>query len=135
MDIFSTGLVLYLISAMIQVESSGNDGAHNPKENAVGCLQIKTIYLRDIKRFSGKVYQHEDMYDRAISIEATLAYMRYYAEVIHKDEGRQVTLEDLARLHNGGHSQYNTEATQDYWNKVRVEYNKLTEFIDFPDFT
>jgi hypothetical protein len=130
MEIFSTGLILYLISAMIEVESGGNDRAFNKKENAVGCLQIRPIYLEDIERFSGKKYEHEDMYDRALAIEATLAYMYHYGRIIHEKEGREVTLQDLARLHNGSYEQYNKPSTEIYWEEVQAEYNKLTEWID-----
>ena len=39
-----------IISAMIKVESAGNDSAYNLKEDAVGCLQIRPIMVREVNR-------------------------------------------------------------------------------------
>lgn len=132
MTIFETSLVLYLISAMIQVESSGNDTAMNLNEGAFGCLQIRQIYLDEIERVTDKKYDIQQMMQRHYAIEATYAYFLIVAKQIEEKEGREVTLEDLARCHNGGNNGYKKESTLNYWNKVRKEYNDLTEFIDLP---
>ena len=39
-----------LIEAMIMVESRGNDSAYSKKEEAVGCLQIRPIMVREVNR-------------------------------------------------------------------------------------
>jgi hypothetical protein len=43
-----------LISAIIQVESGGDTLAYNSKEDAVGCLQIRPIMVREVNRLLGK---------------------------------------------------------------------------------
>ena len=39
-----------LIGAIIQVESRDNDSAYNKSEDAVGCLQIRPIMIREVNR-------------------------------------------------------------------------------------
>ena len=63
-----------LIDAMIQVESKGNDSAYCKREEAVGCLQIRPIMLREVNRIlamqsSQKRYKLSDRWSRAKSIE------------------------------------------------------------------
>ena len=43
-----------LVKALIQVESSGRDNAHNISEDAVGCLQIRPIMVREVNRILHK---------------------------------------------------------------------------------
>ena len=43
-----------LIAAIIQVESGGDTLAYNAKEDAVGCLQIRPIMVREVNRLVGK---------------------------------------------------------------------------------
>jgi hypothetical protein len=43
-----------LIAAIIQVESGGDTLAYNSKEDAVGCLQIRPIMVREVNRLLGK---------------------------------------------------------------------------------
>jgi len=38
------------VAAVIQVESRGNDNAYCRKEDAVGCLQIRPIMVREVNR-------------------------------------------------------------------------------------
>ena len=38
------------VEAVIQVESRGNDLAYNERENAVGCLQIRPIMVKEVNR-------------------------------------------------------------------------------------
>ena len=42
------------INALIFVESSNNDSAYNPGEDAVGCLQIRRTMVRDVNRILGE---------------------------------------------------------------------------------
>jgi hypothetical protein len=38
------------VAAVIQVESRGNENAYCRKEDAVGCLQIRPIMVREVNR-------------------------------------------------------------------------------------
>ena len=63
-----------LIEAMILVESGGNDSAYCKKEEAVGCLQIRPIMLKECNRVlelqnSNKRYKLHDRWSREKSIE------------------------------------------------------------------
>jgi len=102
MNILDTPLIYFLISALIQVESEGKLDAFNKKENAIGCLQIRPIYIQDLNRFSSNTYTHSDMI-----------------------ELREPTFEDLARIHNGGELGYCRESTVEYWDKVKKELDVI----------
>ena len=83
-----------LVDAIIQVESRGNDSAFNAAENAVGCLQIRPIMVREVNRLIGwEVYTLEDRWDREKSIEMF--------NVI-KDHVENPNGEKIARIWNGG---------------------------------
>jgi len=125
MNILDTALIYILISAMIQVESNGNVKAYNKEEDAIGCLQIRPIYIQDLNRFSSKTWTHEDMYDEAEARMACAEYLRYYGNQIRRIELREPTFEDLARIHSGGELGYCRAATDEYWSKVSVELEKL----------
>ncbi len=127
MDIFSTSLVLYLISALIHVESKGNPDAIGDNGQAYGVLQMHQIYLDDVERISARIYTIDDIKDEANAREACYIYMLHYGKVLYRREGRQVTLEDLARMHNGGPDGYKQDCTKAYWAKVRVVLDQLTD--------
>lgn len=101
-----------LISALIFVESSNNDLAHNKKEHSVGCLQIRPIMVREVNRLlkrrgSSKRFKLKDRWNRQKSIDMFLVY----THTIH-------TLEAKARMWNGGPNGMNKTATIKYWRKV-----------------
>jgi len=59
-----------VVIGMIQVESNGNDSAYNKSEEAVGCLQIRPIMVREVNRIlkkQGKEHRFK-MKDRWIEI-------------------------------------------------------------------
>ena len=104
---------LKFIDAVIMVESSGNDKAHNLSEDAVGCLQIRPIMVREVNRLlerRGKKrrYTLEDRWSRRKSIEMFLVFNRNVSK-----------FENQARRWNGGPGGMNKTATIKYWNKVR----------------
>ncbi len=130
MNILDTALIYILISAMIQVESEGNVNAYNKEEDAVGCLQIRPIYIQDLNRFSSKAWNHHDMYDEAEARMACAEYLRYYGNQIRRIELREPTFEDLARIHNSGPMGYTKQCSEIYWSKVSVELDKLLPTTD-----
>ena len=105
----------YLLSAIIQVESSGRDSAYNAFEDAVGCLQIRQTMVNDINRIlkrQGKTkrYTYEDRWCRVKSIEMFDIYCKHY---------NLNSAEEIARCWNGGPRGMNYQSTSTYWKKVQ----------------
>lgn len=110
-----------LVTAMIQVESLGNDcaiGDTNLDHHAYGCLQIRQPCVDDVNRVNGTNHKAEDMLDnRDLSVWVFHKYMEIYAT--EKRLGREVTNEDRARIWNGGPNGYKNPNTLGYWSKVK----------------
>ena len=100
-----------LISALIIVESSGNDLAIGDGGRAIGPLQIHRGVVLDVNRITGLSYRHQDMTNRAKARAVCEAYLRHY--------GRGATPEQLARRWNGGPRGDTKTATEAYWRKVQ----------------
>jgi len=105
----------HLLSAIIQVESSGRDSAYNVSEDAVGCLQIRQTMVNDINRIlkrQGKTkrYFYKDRWCRVKSIEMFEVYCKHYG---------LTTAEEIARCWNGGPRGMNYQSTSAYWKKVQ----------------
>jgi len=100
-----------LISALIIVESSGNDMAVGDNGRAIGPLQIHKAVVLDVNRITGSHYQWQQMTNRAQARAVCEAYLKHY--------GRGASTEQLARRWNGGPSGDKKQATEAYWNKVR----------------
>jgi hypothetical protein len=100
-----------LISALIIVESSGNDMAIGDNGKAIGPLQIHKAVVLDVNRITGSHYRHDQMTNRAAARQVCEADLKHY--------GRGATTEQLARRWNGGPSGDKKQATEAYWNKVR----------------
>lgn len=107
-----------LTEAIIQVESVGNDSAYNKSEDAVGCLQIRPIMVREVNRLlkkkkDPKRYTLLNRWDRQKSIEMFLVFTKN----ISKPEAK-------ARCWNGGPKGMTKSATIKYWNKVKTILTK-----------
>ena len=100
-----------LISALIAVESSGNDLAIGDNGRAVGPLQIHRGVVLDVNRITGSHYRHQDMTNRAAARAVCQAYLTHY--------GRGATTEQLARRWNGGPTGDRKTATVAYWRRVQ----------------
>jgi len=109
--------LMALIMVIIQVESSGNDLAIGDDGLAFGCLQMHSAYVQDAAQYAKADWVHEDAFDRETSIDIFIAYMSRYAT--KERLGREVTAEDIARIHNGGPNGWKKSATDAYWEKVR----------------
>jgi hypothetical protein len=106
-----------LVRAIIRVESSDNDSAYCAVEDAVGCLQIRRVMVREVNRIlkkqkKSKRYKLKDRWNRKESIEMFNIYIEYY---------KLKTPEDIARSWNGGPRGKLKKATISYWNKVKTE--------------
>jgi hypothetical protein len=100
-----------LISALIIVESSGNDMAIGDHGKAIGPLQIHKAVVLDVNKFTGSHYRHQDMTNRAQARAVCEAYLRHY--------GKGATPEQLARRWNGGPTGDRKTSTEAYWAKVK----------------
>lgn len=107
-----------LISALIAVESSGNDLAIGDQGRAIGPLQIHRAVVTDVNRFTGAHYRHQDMTNRAIARKVCQTYLEHYA--------RGATDEQAARRWNGGPTGDRKTATLGYWRKVEAQLKKGT---------
>ena len=100
-----------LISALIIVESSGNDQSIGDQGRAIGCLQIHKAVVLDVNKFTGSHYRHQDMTNRVAARAVCQAYLEHY--------GRGKTTEQQARIWNGGPTGDKKEATVTYWRRVQ----------------
>ena len=101
-----------LISALIIVESSGNDLAIGDNGRAVGPLQIHRGVVQDVNRITGSHYQWQQMTNRAQARAVCEAYLTHY--------GKGKTTEEQARIWNAGPQGHKKKtATQAYWLKVQ----------------
>ena len=100
-----------LITALIIVESSGNDQAIGDNGRAVGPLQIHRGVVQDVNRITGSNYRHSEMTNRAAARAVCQAYLEHY--------GRGKSLEQQARIWNGGPTGDRKTATVAYWRRVQ----------------
>ena len=106
-----------IVIGMIQVESNGNDSAYNKFEDAVGCLQIRPIMVREVNRIlkkKGEKYRFKmkDRWNREKSLEMFWVWKDYH----HSNSTDEV----IARNWNGGPNGYNKKSTEKYWEKVSI---------------
>lgn len=106
-----------VFDAVVLVESTGNDDAYNPIEQAAGPAQIRPIALHDVNRIlehqgRDRRYTLQDRYDREKSYEMFVILTTHY-------EGTGATPEERARRWNGGTGWRDKPQTVVYWNKVR----------------
>jgi hypothetical protein len=102
-----------LIAAIIQVESGGDTLAYNSKEDAVGCLQIRPIMVREVNRLVGK--DSFTLYDRWSNVKSIQMFN------ILRSNLKGASNEKIARVWNGGYNGKNNPKTLGYWNKVRKQ--------------
>ena len=105
-----------LITALIAVESNGNDFAIGDNGRALGPLQIHKAVVLDVNRVTGSRHRWEDMTNRVLARKVCQAYLERY--------GKGCTTEQLARKWNGGPSGDRKPATLGYWRKVEAAIKK-----------
>lgn len=104
-----------LLSALIQIESNGNDQAKG-RHGELGALQIKPILVRDVNRIMGTHYAHQQVTNRATAIFIANAYLSHY--------GRNLSDESLARLWQGGPRGAKKSSTRAYARRVMRELER-----------
>ena len=105
-----------LLSALIQIESHGNDLARG-KHGELGALQIKPIMVRDVNRIMGTSYAHAQVTNRATSIFIANAYLSHY--------GKHLSDESLARLWQGGPNALRKNSSRAYGRRVMRKLSSL----------
>lgn len=113
-----------LVTAIIHVESRGNDSAigdrHLVGNEAVGALQIRPIMVREVNRICKRIGSNQrftlkDRFDRNKSIHMFMIWKEFH----HKDSDA----EKIARNWNGGPKGFKKSRTEKYWNKVEKQLN------------
>lgn len=96
-----------LLTAILLVESGGNHDAIGDNGDSIGGYQIQYAYWLDARMTYGS---YEDVRDPLYAQQVILRYWDRYA--------KEHTLEELARLHNGGPNWRNSPKTIEYWEKI-----------------
>jgi soluble lytic murein transglycosylase-like protein len=104
-----------LLSALIQIESNGNDHARG-RHGELGALQIKPILVRDVNRIMGTSYTHSQVTNRATATFIANAYLSHY--------GKNLSDESLARLWQGGPRGAKKSSTRAYARRVMRELDR-----------
>ena len=107
-----------LISALMAVETGGHRTADlviGDGGRAIGALQIHRSVVEDVNRFAGTHYSWKGMTNRADARRVCDLYLQRYAK------GR--SMEDAARIWNGGPSGHLKPSTEAYWAKVQRNMN------------
>jgi hypothetical protein len=104
-----------------RTETTRNDhaiGDRHKKEMAYGALQIRKPCVEDVNRRFGTKFTAKDMLgNRQLSVWVCQNYLKMYATP--KLIGREPTIEDMARIWNGGPAGWKSNATVKYWSKVK----------------
>jgi hypothetical protein len=114
-----------LISALIIVESSGNDMAIGDNGKAIGPLQIHKAVVLDVNRITGSHYRHQDMTNRAQARAVCEAYLKHY--VTEKRIGRKPTVADFAKVWNSGPEGFKKTCSDKYAAKVQLQTIKQND--------
>lgn len=116
-----------ILPALAKVESSNNPNAVGDGGKAIGIYQIHWAYWKDATDHDKSIGgSYRDCFDPVYAEKIVRAYLARYAP-------KNATLEQLARIHNGGgmilKKQHSTKEkdkkawknTTAYWNKVKKE--------------
>ena len=114
-----------LISALIIVESSGNDQAIGDNGRALGPLQIHRGVVLDVNRITGSSYRHQDMTNRAQARAVCESYLRHY--VTEKRIGRKPTIADFAKVWNSGPDGFKKTCSDKYAARVQLQTTKQND--------
>lgn len=101
-----------LLDAMYTVESKRGKELVGDGGRAIGPYQIWREYWQDAVQFDPSIGgSYKDCMDKAYAEKIVRAYWARYAP-------KGATLEQLARIHNGGPKGHTRAATLKYWQKI-----------------
>lgn len=110
-----------LYAAIAQVESDRGATSAN-------VYQLRNIYVRDVNRILARnAFEYSDVNDRMKSKKMMFVYWKAWGIHYEKKTGKPVTLEVLARIHNGGPLGWKKPETVAYWNRVAAVLATQTE--------
>lgn len=101
-----------LIPALIRHESGGDAKAIGDQGRAWGILQIHSEMAAECSRLSGKKFTHKDAFNPQKSKEMCRIFLNAYSD-------ENTSIEDMARMWNGGPSGDDKRATVGYWNMIK----------------
>jgi hypothetical protein len=107
-----------LLNAMYTVESNRGLILVGDEGKAIGPYQIWKAYWQDAVEFDKSIGgEYQDCMKKAYAEKIVRAYWKRYAP-------KSATLEQLARIHNGGTRGHLNPNTIKYWNKIKKELVK-----------
>ena len=107
-----------LLDAMYVVESNSGKNLVGDGGKAIGPYQIWYVYWQDAVEFDKTIGgKYKDCMGKVYSEQIVRAYWKRYAS-------KSTTLEQLARIHNGGPKGGSNPKTVKYWNKIQKEMSK-----------
>ena len=110
-----------VLQAIRIVESNNIPSAVGDGGNAIGVYQIWESYWKDATEFSNLGGKYRDCFVPEYADRIVRCYMKRYATP--RRLGREATMQDIARIHNGGPNGYKKQATIKYWEKVEKILN------------
>lgn len=110
-------LVAAAVSLCILAEGGSKP---NRRENALGPLQIRPIYVRDLNEQTGSHWRHRDATDPVKARKIATQYLTHWGNHYERRTGRPATVEVLCRIHNGGPRGWQKRATLAYWHKAQA---------------
>lgn len=125
MNIFNQPIIFMLMEAIAIIES-GDDPNKVGKCGEIGVMQIRQIYIDDINRIYKTSYTLSQALDPDYAKIFFYLYTKYWSSKMQVIEGRSPTLEDIARIHNGGWDGYREKCTEAYWGKVQLVLEGLS---------
>ena len=110
-----------VLQAIRIVESNNIPSAVGDGGNAIGVYQIWESYWKDATEFCNLGGKYRDCFVPEYADRIVRCYMKRYATP--RPLGREATMQDIARIHNGGPNGYKKQATLKYWEKVEKILN------------
>lgn len=104
-----------LIAILIMMESGGNPNAYNPREDAVGILQLRKVYVDEVNSISDKHFSYSDRWSVDKSVEMFIIINQYH--------NPDWDLELALHIHNAG--AYNIKKRWHLTKKYRNRYEKF----------
>jgi len=107
-----------LLDAIYTVESGRGKNLVGDGGKAIGPYQIWREYWQDAVEHDKSIGgEYKDCMNKAYAEKIIRAYWKRYAP-------KGATIEQLARIHNGGPKGHKRSATVKYWNKIVKEMTK-----------
>lgn len=126
MSSFAEESVEDVMEVLKYVETLNDSGAIGDGGDSYGVLQIQDACVKDVNRYFGTQYSHDDMFDVACAEEVFRLYTLMGIERYTKRYGVTPSTETIVRNWNGGIYQgYRINATKKYYRKYIYWKRKL----------